>query len=185
MRNAPLKAGSSASVLQQLLESADMNCIKAHVNSSFFSKDGGKVNMYDRNWRKEETVFSLSILILFQPALSRVQTMSKWIADNDSWNTQFAKGTEERRLKQNLPSHCDPSGCLLRIMREVLQPSTSLQGGLEEESWKVALFELVKFTVLWLLNGVRGSGNTDDLMESLETTANREMWICQRFPYIT
>jgi len=77
VRNAPLKAGSSASVLQQLLESADMNSIKAHVNSSFFSKDGGKVNMYDRNWRKEETVFSLSILILFQPALSRVQTMSK------------------------------------------------------------------------------------------------------------
>lgn len=46
MRNAPLKAGSSASVHWQLLESADMNCIKARMNSSFFSKDGEKKGKY-------------------------------------------------------------------------------------------------------------------------------------------
>lgn len=46
MRNAPLKAGSSASVLWQLPESADINFIKAHMSSSFFSKDGEKKGKY-------------------------------------------------------------------------------------------------------------------------------------------
>ena len=72
---------------------------------------------------------------------------------------------------------CDPSGCLLRSMKAVLRQTSThrhLSAGLAGESWNVVLVALVQAAVVSLCNGVRGSGNVDDLMESLGTVLSTE-----------
>lgn len=62
-------------------------------------------------------------------------------------------------------------------MKAVLQqPSMHRHhsAGLARESWSVVLLAFVQTAGLSLLNGVKDSGNVDDLMESLGTVLSTE-----------
>lgn len=74
-------------------------------------------------------------------------------------------------------AHCDPSVCLPRSMKAVLQqPSMHrhCSAGPARESWSVVLLALVQTAGLSLPNGVKDSGNGDNLMESLGTVLSME-----------
>lgn len=88
------------------------------------------------------------------------------------------------QTKSVFPARCDPSGCLLWSRKASSQQTSTdghLSAGLAGECSSVVLLALTQGAILSLLNGVRGSGNVDDLMESLGTVLST--W--PRFPYIT
>lgn len=150
----------------------------------FIIKSGKrKVDMYEGNLkegRKKRLCFSLSILILFQPTLSGVQTVSKQMS---SWQWQLKHPLcqrQERTVTQTksvFSARGDASGCLLSSMKAAIQQCSragQFSAGLAGESRKVVLLALVQAAVLSLLSGVRGSGNLNDLMESLGTVLSTE-----------
>lgn len=130
--------------------------------------------------RKKRLCFSLSILILFQPPLGGVRTVSKQM---NSWQWQLKHLLCQRQkrtvaqIKSASTARSDPSGCLLSSMKAAVQQRSragQLSAGLAGESRKVVLLALVQAAVLSLLKGVRGSGNVNDPMESLGTVLSTE-----------
>lgn len=184
-RNAPRKADLRAPQPLGSYQAVQIPTAVKHTQLTvrLFNKDWEKKGRYvweKLEGRKKRPCFPLSILIPFQPALSGVQTTSKQM---NSWQWQLKHPVCQRQkrtvaqTKSVFTARCDPSGCLLRSMKAVLQQTSRvghLSASLAGESRNTVLLALVQAAVLWLLNGVRGSGNVDDLMESLGSVLSTE-----------